>query len=152
MNIIELTEEDLANGYEILDSEDEIIGQTDFELYPDDQAGSALKEDQFVLRTGNPILDIDGKLTDKDGIAVLARFEEINTETGRLTVTIQDSGPGIPDSDLKKLFKRFEQTSAGINKSSGTGLGSCSEPRTGYFNGWQYHRSKSGWERLKYSR
>jgi PAS domain S-box-containing protein len=61
----------LANPKEVhfagKNSEDEVLGKTDSDLYPEDQAGSAFKEDQFVLETGNPVLDIDGKLTDRDG-------------------------------------------------------------------------------------
>jgi len=49
-------------------SEDEIIGQTDFNLYPDETAKRAFDEDQTVLQTGNPILDIEGELIDRAGI------------------------------------------------------------------------------------
>ena len=41
----------------------------------------------------------------------------------RLIVEIQDSGPGIPENEQSNLFKHFAQTSAGIRKGSGTGLG-----------------------------
>ena len=40
-----------------------------------------------------------------------------------LVVEVQDSGPGIPVEEMDKLFKHFEQTSSGISKGSGTGLG-----------------------------
>ena len=48
-------------------SEEEIVGKTDFELYPDKDAKRALAEDQFVLDSGKPIFDIDGSLIDKKG-------------------------------------------------------------------------------------
>jgi CheY-like chemotaxis protein len=52
-----------------------------------------------------------------------ARVNKGNGDTNRLIVEIQDSGPGIPEDELGKLFKQFEQASAGIRTSSGTGLG-----------------------------
>jgi two-component system sensor histidine kinase/response regulator len=72
----------------------------------------------FVNLIGNAI-----KFTEEGGIAVRTRTTKINDKTNMLTVEIQDSGPGIPENEIKKLFKHFEQTSSGINKGSGTGLG-----------------------------
>lgn len=72
----------------------------------------------FVNLIGNAI-----KFTEEGGIAVRSRTDKIDEFTNRLTVEIQDSGPGIPDDDLSKLFRHFEQTSTGINQGSGTGLG-----------------------------
>jgi len=72
----------------------------------------------FVNLIGNAI-----KFTEEGGIAVRTRTSKINDATSMLTVEIQDSGPGIPASEMEKLFKHFEQTSSGINKGSGTGLG-----------------------------
>ena len=48
-------------------SEEEIIGKTDFQLYPDKEAKRALTEDQLVLESGKPIFNNDGTLIDKDG-------------------------------------------------------------------------------------
>lgn len=62
----------LANPKEVVFTgkiaEDEVIGQTDFNLYPEEAAELALAEDQLVLQTGKPILDIEGTMTDKDGV------------------------------------------------------------------------------------
>jgi PAS domain S-box-containing protein len=61
----------IANPREVaftgMASEGEILGKTDFELHPDQEAVKAFNEDQFVLTTGNPIFDIEGTLVDKDG-------------------------------------------------------------------------------------
>ncbi len=61
----------LANPKEVQfsgkDSEEEIIGKTDFELLPETEADRSLKEDRFVLDTGQSILNIDGHLLDKSG-------------------------------------------------------------------------------------
>ncbi len=72
----------------------------------------------FINLIGNAI-----KFTDEGGIAVRIRGEKINEESSRLIVEIQDSGSGIAENEISKLFKQFEQTSSGIKKSSGTGLG-----------------------------
>ena len=61
----------LANPKEVQlcgkDFEEEVIGKTDFNLLPDIEAKKALAEDDFVLRTGKPILNIDGILKDNKG-------------------------------------------------------------------------------------
>jgi CheY-like chemotaxis protein len=72
----------------------------------------------FINLIGNAI-----KFTDEGGIAVRAKVDKISNEKGILVVEVQDSGHGIAESELDKLFKPFEQTSAGIKKSHGTGLG-----------------------------
>jgi two-component system sensor histidine kinase/response regulator len=72
----------------------------------------------FVNLIGNAI-----KFTDKGIIAVHARVEKVNENTSNLIVEIQDSGSGIQNSELSSLFKHFVQTSTGIKKGSGTGLG-----------------------------
>ncbi len=72
----------------------------------------------FVNLIGNAI-----KFTEEGGVAIRTRTTKINEETNKLTVEIQDSGPGIPENEIDKLFKHFEQTTTGINKGSGTGLG-----------------------------
>jgi CheY-like chemotaxis protein len=72
----------------------------------------------FINLIGNAI-----KFTDEGGIAVRIRIDKINERKYKLIVEIQDSGPGISEDELDKLFKHFVQTSTGINKSSGTGLG-----------------------------
>lgn len=72
----------------------------------------------FVNLIGNAL-----KFTEEGGIAVRARVENLNEDSFRLVVEVQDSGPGIPEDEIEKLFKHFEQTSSGMNKGSGTGLG-----------------------------
>jgi signal transduction histidine kinase/DNA-binding NarL/FixJ family response regulator len=72
----------------------------------------------FVNLIGNAI-----KFTEEGGIAVRTRTNKLDEENNLLTVEVQDSGPGIPPDEIDKLFKHFEQTSTGISKGSGTGLG-----------------------------
>jgi len=72
----------------------------------------------FVNLIGNAL-----KFTEEGGIAVRSKAEQIDEESYLLTVEVQDTGPGIPADEIEKLFRHFEQTSSGINKGSGTGLG-----------------------------
>ena len=72
----------------------------------------------FINLIGNAV-----KFTEQGGIAVRARVDKVNEETSSLLVEVQDSGLGISEDELVKLFKNFEQTSTGIKKGSGTGLG-----------------------------
>jgi two-component system sensor histidine kinase/response regulator len=72
----------------------------------------------FVNLIGNAL-----KFTEEGGVAVRTRIDKMNEETIHLVVEVQDSGPGIAEHEMHKLFENFEQTSSGINKGSGTGLG-----------------------------
>ena len=42
---------------------------------------------------------------------------------GRLTITVEDAGPGVPDSLLPHLFERFYRADAARGRESGPGLG-----------------------------
>lgn len=79
--------------------------------------GSKLRQ-IYVNLIGNAL-----KFTNEGGIAVRTRIDQINENTRLLIAEIQDSGPGIPKDEIDKLFRHFQQTSSGINKGSGTGLG-----------------------------
>ena len=63
------------------------------------------------------------KFTDYGSIVVRSRVDHNGEDKARLVVEIQDSGSGISESEQQNLFKHFVQTSAGIKKGSGTGLG-----------------------------
>ena len=41
----------------------------------------------------------------------------------RATVTVQDTGAGIPTDELERIFERFYQTEAGSRQGEGTGIG-----------------------------
>jgi PAS domain S-box-containing protein len=72
----------------------------------------------FVNLIGNAV-----KFTDEGVITVRSRVDKIDVKTSMLIVEIQDSGAGIAEQELDKLFKHFVQTSSGVKKGSGTGLG-----------------------------
>jgi PAS domain S-box-containing protein len=68
------------------------------------------------------------KFTDKGGISVRVQCEELREEAGhsqgslRVCIEVQDTGCGIPASDLPLLYDAFEQSVAGRNR-GGSGLG-----------------------------
>ena len=93
-----------------------------FEIAPD-ILQYAIVDDNKLRRILINLIGNAIKFTDEGGIAVRVRMDKINKLKNRLIVEIQDSGHGIPENEIDKLFKHFVQTSTGINKSSGTGLG-----------------------------
>ena len=72
----------------------------------------------FVNIIGNAI-----KFTDEGGVAVRTQVTRFEDDKSYLIVEVQDSGPGISEEELGKLFRHFEQTSSGVKKGTGTGLG-----------------------------
>ena len=72
----------------------------------------------FINLIGNAV-----KFTDKGGIVVRTKVDPINGVKNRLIVEIEDTGLGIAQDEMDKVFKTFEQTSSGIKQGSGTGLG-----------------------------
>ena len=68
------------------------------------------------------------KFTATGGVAVRVRAEAVAGKTGenkeslRLGVEVEDTGPGIPDEDMDRIFDLFQQAGAHVNV-GGTGLG-----------------------------
>jgi CheY-like chemotaxis protein len=99
------------------------------------------KQLQFIIETANDLpryivtdekklrqilINLIGnavKFSSEGDISVRCRVDEIKEETKLLIVEIEDSGVGIAENEMGKLFKQFEQTSSGIKNSDGTGLG-----------------------------
>jgi len=63
------------------------------------------------------------KFTEQGGVSVRVSIKSEGKNSTYLVISIEDSGPGIHEVELNNLFKQFVQTSSGINKGSGTGLG-----------------------------
>lgn len=63
------------------------------------------------------------KFTEEGGVAIRVQTNRDKNGKYYLIVEVQDSGPGISEDELGKLFKHFEQTNTGVKQGSGTGLG-----------------------------
>ena len=50
-------------------------------------------------------------------------IEAVNYGENNIKISVSDSGPGIPEEELTKIFEPFEQSSRTKTKAGGTGLG-----------------------------
>ncbi|RPJ17853.1 MAG: PAS domain S-box protein [Desulfobacteraceae bacterium] len=62
------------------------------------------------------------KFTEEGGIALRLRKTNGKADTIDIQFEVEDTGPGMAEEEIGRLFQAFEQTGAGI-KSGGTGLG-----------------------------
>lgn len=63
------------------------------------------------------------KFTEEGGIAVRASLRGNSTSDKWLLLEVEDTGPGIANEELEKVFQAFEQTASGRQVVGGTGLG-----------------------------
>lgn len=63
------------------------------------------------------------KFTEQGGIIMRVAVKNEASDGTRLVVEVEDTGIGICENELDKLFIYFEQTTGGRTKKSGTGLG-----------------------------
>ncbi|MDP2200804.1 MAG: PAS domain S-box protein [Methylicorpusculum sp.] len=101
------------------------------------------------LRLGQILLNITGnavKFTESGTITLSVRLAENHSDTVLLRFEVQDSGIGIADEDMKRLFNAFEQADGSMTrKYGGTGLGlAISKRLTGLMGGEIGATSKPG--------
>jgi PAS domain S-box-containing protein len=63
------------------------------------------------------------KFTEYGGVTIRVAAEEVTHDRVRFKVEVADTGVGIAEHELDKVFAYFEQTASGRSKKSGTGLG-----------------------------
>lgn len=82
--------------------------------------GDSMRLRQVIINIGNNAV----KFTEKGFVRLTVRVQEKDGEDVRLFVSVEDSGQGIREEDLKKLFGAFEQVDTKRNRGKeGTGLG-----------------------------
>lgn len=62
------------------------------------------------------------KFTEKGGVTVSASFLEKDKNSGIMNIEIRDTGKGIPQDQIKKIFTEFDQVER-EDRTKGTGLG-----------------------------
>ncbi|HUH74334.1 MAG TPA: ATP-binding protein [Chitinophagales bacterium] len=98
-----------------LDTHFEIEGEL-----PEYLSGDVLRLRQIFLN----IIDNAIKYTNEGQVTVFVKFNTIAENQGELHVKVKDSGIGMSEADLKKIFNAFEQASTRASMSAqGTGLG-----------------------------
>ncbi|RJP28060.1 MAG: PAS domain S-box protein [Candidatus Omnitrophota bacterium] len=71
----------------------QVIGKTDFDIFPKDRAKKMAEDDKFVIRTGNPIIDKIERATRPDGIdnyvstTKIPRFDKEGKIIGLMGIT-----------------------------------------------------------------
>ncbi len=82
--------------------------------------GDSLRLRQVIINIANNAV----KFTDKGSIAIKLAVSDLTKETARLHFSVKDTGQGIKEEDLGKLFGAFSQVDTKKNHSKeGTGLG-----------------------------
>jgi signal transduction histidine kinase len=94
-----------------------VAGQADVELRVGDTEDALAVADPQRLREALASLVDNAVRHSPAGAAVEV---EVEATAGRVAVAVADSGPGIPESDLERIFEPFVRLDEG---SAGTGLG-----------------------------
>ena len=69
------------------------------------------------------LLDNAIKFTDSGAIEVISKWEQTENKKYKFTLSIKDSGQGIPEDSLKKIFKPFQQASSTKIETQDLGIG-----------------------------
>ena len=102
-------------GEKKIDLQFDIDSELPVKLY-----GDSMRLRQIIINIGNNAI----KFTEKGYVRLEMRVQERTGEDIRLFVSVKDSGQGIREEDLKKLFGAFSQVDTKKNhKKEGTGLG-----------------------------
>ena len=119
----------------------ELIFDIDSEL-PDELYGDALRIRQIIINLMNNAT----KFTEQGYVALSVRVEKAEGDDIELAISVKDSGQGIREEDLSKLFGSFQQVDQKKNhKKEGTGLGlSISKQLVELMNGSIGVRSEYG--------
>lgn len=103
------------------------IGEKDIELYfivdpalPHELIGDSMRIRQILINLANNAV----KFTEKGIVRITLETEKISDDEVMLTYHIVDTGKGIKEEDLEKLFVSFSQVDSKRNRNvEGTGLG-----------------------------
>ncbi len=77
----------------------------------------------LVLRVLSNLVDNALKFTPDGGVVTLAAAVAARAPEPRLLLSVRDTGPGIPQEALPRLFEKFQQIPSVQGRRRGTGLG-----------------------------
>lgn len=90
----------------------------------DDVPGNLLGDPTRLTQILSNLLGNAFKFTDKGEVALLVHCEQKDTESALISITVKDTGIGIPPEKLTDIFDRFQQASSDTTrKYGGAGLG-----------------------------
>lgn len=94
------------------------------EIVDDDLPNGYFGDIGHIRQVLDNILDNALKFTKKGKITLIVDGKEVSNNQMMLQFTVKDTGIGIKESDLQKIFYNFEQVDTGVTRSvDGTGLG-----------------------------
>ena len=88
-------------------------------IFGAEYAPASLDQDK-IIQVLNNLINNALKFTETGGITVSSLM---NTEKHQVEVRVQDTGYGIKEEDLVKLFQKFQQLGESHQRQAGTGLG-----------------------------
>ncbi|MFH0975708.1 MAG: PAS domain S-box protein [Spirochaetota bacterium] len=91
-------------------------------VYPESLPGTVVADEAKLKQILINLIGNAEKFTNEGGIIVKVNTQGISKNKCVLKIEVEDTGPGIPEYEIGKLFRVFGQTEAGINE-GGTGLG-----------------------------
>ncbi len=105
----------LANRLELdylgVTSEAEVLGKTDFDFYPPEQAAAYQAFDQEMIRTGQPLINHEGRFTKPDGsvIHLLASVVPLRDAADRVTGLV---GINLDITERKRAEEALQESQA----------------------------------------
>lgn len=106
----------IASGETLLADKPNVAFRTEIPETLPTMIGDARRVRQIVLN----LVSNACKFT-QEGYVLLRVLHEVAADT--LYIHVEDTGPGIHEEERESVFRVFEQTRAGLNQGSGTGLG-----------------------------
>ncbi len=106
-------------GVRVVKENVELLAEVDSEL-PEELFGDELRLKQIIINLVNNAI----KFTKKGCVSIVVKILNEDSDTIKLRIEVIDTGIGISEEGIKKLFKEFSQTEESMyRKFGGTGLG-----------------------------
>ena len=94
--------------------------------WPDDVPRRIISDESRLRQIANNLIGNAVKFTDEGRVDVMLQSRPIKTHDGliEMCMFVRDTGVGIPEEDVSRVFKRFEQVDNRLSATTtGTGLG-----------------------------